>query len=70
MTALVASLDEWHQTHLSQRTGSLHDILLDSTAALVAQMLLFAILRSRRPEPVYSQTPAQNSNYEIQTKDG
>ena len=29
MTALVASLDEWHQTYLPKRTGSLHDVLLD-----------------------------------------
>jgi VanZ family protein len=50
MTALVASLDEWHQTYLPGRTGNVHDVLLDSTAALVAQLLLFAILRSRNRE--------------------
>ena len=59
MTALVASLDEWHQTYLPKRTGTLHDVLLDSTAALVAQILLFAILRSGRQEAVESRTPAQ-----------
>jgi VanZ family protein len=59
MTALVASLDEWHQSYLPSRTGNLHDVLLDSTAAIVAQILLFAILRSRRPEAVDSRTPAQ-----------
>lgn len=48
MTALVASLDEWHQTYLPGRTGNVHDVLLDSTAALVAQIILFAILRSRQ----------------------
>ena len=53
-TAFVASLDEWHQTYLSQRTGSLHDVLLDSTAALVAQVVLFAILRWRPHKPAYS----------------
>jgi VanZ family protein len=63
MTALVASLDEWHQTYLPKRTGNLHDVLLDSTAALVAQVLLFAILRSRPLEAVDLQAPA-----EIQTK--
>ena len=41
MTALVASLDEWHQTLLPSRTGSLHDVLLDSAAALAAQLLIF-----------------------------
>jgi VanZ family protein len=59
MTALVACLDEWHQTYLPSRTGTLHDVLLDSVAALVAQIVLFAILRSRRQKAVASRTPAQ-----------
>jgi VanZ family protein len=54
MTALVAALDEWHQTYLPRRTGSLHDVLLDSTAALVAQFVIYLILRSRAQNPVYS----------------
>jgi VanZ family protein len=41
MSALVACLDEWHQTSLPSRTGSLHDVLLDSTAAFTAQLLIF-----------------------------
>ena len=50
MTALVASLDEWHQTFLPSRTGTLSDVLLDSTAALAAQILLFGWLHGwRRP---------------------
>jgi VanZ family protein len=64
MTALVACLDEWHQSYLPKRTGNVHDVVLDSTAALVAQVVLFVILRSRQQEPAYSQTPAQ-----IQIKD-
>jgi VanZ family protein len=48
MTALVASLDEWHQTYLTSRTGSLHDVLLDSSAALAGQILLFALLNPKR----------------------
>jgi VanZ family protein len=47
MTALVASLDEWHQTYLSSRTGSLHDVLLDSSAALIAQILIFLFLEPK-----------------------
>lgn len=47
MTALVACLDEWHQTYLPSRTGSLHDVLLDSTAALIAQVVIFLVLRRR-----------------------
>jgi VanZ family protein len=54
MTALVACLDEWHQTYLSKRSGSVHDVLLDSTAALAAQVVLFAILRWRPQKPAYS----------------
>lgn len=41
MTALVASLDEWHQTFLPSRTGLVSDVLLDSLAALVAQTAIF-----------------------------
>jgi VanZ family protein len=44
MTALVACLDEWHQTYLPSRTGSLHDVLLDSWAAIVAQIVIFLLL--------------------------
>jgi VanZ family protein len=47
MTALVACLDEWHQTYLPSRTGTLRDVLLDSTAALVAQVVIFLFLRTR-----------------------
>lgn len=41
MTALVACLDEWHQTYLASRTGSLQDVALDSTAAFAAQVVIF-----------------------------
>ena len=51
MTALVACLDEWHQTYLPSRTGNVHDVLLDSTAALVAQVVIFLILRRRGLRP-------------------
>jgi VanZ family protein len=47
-TALVASLDEFHQTFLPSRTGAFHDVVLDSTAALVAQIAIFLILRRRQ----------------------
>lgn len=45
MTGLVASLDEWHQTFLPSRSGSIHDVLLDSTAGLGAQIALFLWIR-------------------------
>ena len=45
MSVLVASLDEWHQTYLISRSGTLHDVLLDSAGVLTAQILIFLYLR-------------------------
>jgi VanZ family protein len=49
MTALVASLDEWHQTFLPSRTGTIQDVILDSIGGIVAQILILILiwLRSR-----------------------
>ena len=44
-TAFVASLDEWHQTYIRSREGSLWDVLLDSAAALIFLWLAIAWLR-------------------------
>lgn len=46
-TTLVACLDEWHQAYVPGRGSSVHDVLLDSAAALVAQIVLWLILRRR-----------------------
>jgi VanZ family protein len=40
MTTLVASLDEWHQTFIPSRTGTVRDVILDSSAALTAQIVI------------------------------
>jgi len=40
-TALVASLDEWHQSYIPSRTGSVRDVILDTCAGIGAQILLF-----------------------------
>ncbi len=40
-TALVASLDEWHQSYIPSRTGSVRDVILDACAGIGAQILLF-----------------------------
>jgi VanZ family protein len=45
-TSLVALLDEWHQSYLPSRTGTVRDVILDTIAALLAQIALFLILRS------------------------
>jgi VanZ family protein len=44
-TALVASLDEWHQSFIPSRTGTVHDVILDTCAGLAAQLLLFIFCR-------------------------
>jgi VanZ family protein len=44
MSVLVASLDEWHQTFIPSRTGLFSDVVLDSFAALAAQVLIFLYL--------------------------
>src|SRR5271166_1990267 len=40
-TALVASLDEWHQTFIPSRTGTIRDVMLDTCAGVGAQILIF-----------------------------
>lgn len=40
-TAIVASLDEWHQTFIPSRTGRWQDVVLDTSAAIATQFLLF-----------------------------
>ena len=45
--AFVASLDEWHQSFLPSRTGRWQDVVLDTSAALAAQALIFFWWKSR-----------------------
>jgi VanZ family protein len=40
-TAFVASLDEWHQSFIPSRTGTLADVVLDTCAGIAAQFLIF-----------------------------
>lgn len=40
-TALVASLDEWHQSYIPTRTGTYRDVILDTCAGLAAQLAIF-----------------------------
>jgi len=48
-TALVASIDEWHQSFLPSRTGRWQDVVLDTCAAIAAQAALFLYCWSTRP---------------------
>jgi len=70
MTALVASLDEWHQTFLPSRTGTLWDVLLDSSAALGAQVLIWIFLhnRTRNQEERFSRGTTSSSKAETTAK--
>lgn len=48
-TATMATLDEWHQAFLPNRTASPWDVLLDCTGALVMITLASAAMLIRRP---------------------
>ena len=53
-TAFVASLDEWHQSFIPTRTGTIRDVILDTWAGVGAQILVFLWLlatQSRGPYP-------------------
>jgi VanZ family protein len=40
-TAIVASLDEWHQSYLPSRTGRWQDVVIDTSAGIGIQVLIF-----------------------------
>jgi len=41
IAAVVASLDEWHQSFIPSRTASSQDVLVDTLGATLAQVLFF-----------------------------
>ncbi len=47
---VVAGLDEWHQTLLPGRTGTIRDVALDSMAAACVQLLVIAASEVRPVE--------------------
>jgi VanZ family protein len=49
-TAVIASLDEWHQTYLPNRTGTPWDVLLDCTGAITLQLVVYLVFRIARPK--------------------
>lgn len=67
-TAAVAGLDEWHQTMLAGRTGSILDVLLDSLGGVFTQMLLIVFSDVKPPRarpasgPPTSATVARDAN--------
>ena len=54
-TVFVAAMDEWHQSYIPSRTGTVRDAVLDSVAGLV--FLLAAYFRLRQPNAVGPEHP-------------
>ena len=44
-TAVVATLDEWHQSYIPSRTGTPWDVLLDTSAGIIAQIVIVLWVR-------------------------
>jgi VanZ family protein len=63
-TALVASLDEWHQTFIPSRTGRWQDVVLDTCAAIAAQILIYLMLKSGGPPSRWQGQPLAKSKAE------
>lgn len=57
-TVFVAAMDEWHQSYIPSRTGSVRDVVLDSVAGFVFLLIAYAWLRRfsaiEEPAPVIS----------------
>jgi VanZ family protein len=53
-TAVVAAMDEWHQSYIPSRTGTIWDVVLDCVAGVFFLLVVYFWLR-RPPEsaPVY-----------------
>ena len=49
-TALIASLDEFHQSFLFNRTSSPWDVLIDCSGALTLQLMVYIFMRVSRPK--------------------
>jgi VanZ family protein len=55
-TALVASLDEWHQSFLPSRTGRWQDVALDTCAGIAAQIIIYVVWKMRPSKNPYRET--------------
>jgi VanZ family protein len=49
-TAAIASMDEWHQTFLPNRTGTPVDVMIDCSGAVVLQLLIYLFMRLFQPK--------------------
>jgi len=52
MTIVIASADEIHQTFLDSRTGRWQDVAIDTSGALLMQVLIYALtVHATRRQP-------------------
>ena len=51
-TFAVACLDEWHQSFVPGRVGSFRDVMIDTSGALVANIIFLAIMTRRKPQVI------------------
>ncbi len=49
-TALIASLDEFHQAFLPNRTSSPWDVLIDCSGAITLQLTVYVFMRISQPK--------------------
>jgi VanZ family protein len=49
-TALIASLDEFHQSFLPNRTASPWDVLIDCSGAITLQLMVYIFMRISHPK--------------------
>jgi VanZ family protein len=49
-TVLVASLDEWHQSYLPNRSGSVWDVLLDCCGTITLLLAAYIYVRLMKPK--------------------
>jgi len=51
-TAIVAALDEWHQSYIPSRTGTIWDVALDSVAGVAFLVIAYLWLRRSAVEQI------------------
>jgi VanZ family protein len=63
-TALVASLDEWHQSFIPSRTGRWQDVVLDTCAGVGIQLVVFLwwMRRGKKQQILPRFAPSQNNH--------
>lgn len=67
-TFTVACLDEWHQHYVPGRVGSFRDVLIDSSGAVVANLIFLAIMTHRmhrRPQLIRAQDRSSRNAFSL-----